>query len=386
MPARETPVDARSFVTDLLPKMPNFFLARMGWVKPRAPITLTYSVTNACQSRCKTCNIWEIYPKKWQTRDTELSLAELDRVFASIGHIYFFNISGGEPFLRRDLPEIVGLAIDRMTPRIIHSPTNALAPRRIQEMVVEICETMVEKDYTHVPLTIKPSYDGIGEDHDFVRGIPGNFEKLLETIERLKAVAQEYPFLHVEVGTVISNFNKHKIDEIADFAHTLGIESYRNEIAEQREEFLNVGDPITPSAAEYRELIELFSDRIRRNLRKKRRYARITEAFRLVYYQYVVKILEEKRQVLPCYAGITNIHLNPHGDVWPCCVLGYRKPMGNVRDFDLDVMKLLHSEQAAEVRRFIAADGCACPLANQSYSNILMNPRAMAKVAWNLAG
>lgn len=377
-------MDAKSFLTELVPKMPNFWAARAGWAKPEAPITVTYSVTNACQSRCKTCNIWEIYPKKWQTRDTELTLEELEQLFESIGHIYFFNISGGEPFLRRDLPEIIGLAIDKMTPRILHSPTNALAPKRIETMVVEICEKMVAKDYTHVPLTIKPSYDGIGEDHDFVRGIPGNFEKLLETVERLKAVAKEYDFLHVEVGTVISNYNKHKIDEIADFAHTLGIESYRNEIAEQREEFLNVGDPITPSPEEYRELIDLFSERIRRNMKEKRLYTRVTEAFRLVYYQYVVRIQAEKRQVLPCYAGITNIHLNPHGDVWPCCVLGYRKSMGNVRDYDLDMMKLLHSDEAEAVRRFIAADGCACPLANQSYSNILMNPAAMAKVAQNM--
>ena len=377
-------MDAKSFVTELLPKMPNFLMARSGWAKPETPITVTYSVTNACQSRCKTCNIWEIYPKKWQSRSTELTLDELAKVFASIGHVYFFNISGGEPFLRRDLPQIVELAIEHMTPRIIHSPTNALAPKRIATMVTEICEIMEKRNYTHVPLTIKPSYDGIGKDHDFVRGVPGNFEKLVETVERLKEVSRRHPFLHVEVGTVISNFNKHKIDEIADFAHTMGVESYRNEIAEQREEFLNVGDPITPSASEYRELIDMFSQRIRKNLRKKRTYARVTESFRLVYYQYVVKILEQKRQVLPCYAGITNIHMTPHGDIWPCCVLGYRKPMGNLRDFGLDAMELLHSEQAEEVRRFIAADGCACPLANQSYSNILMSPVAMAQVARNM--
>ena len=377
-------MDAKSFLTDLLPKMPNFYLARSGWAKPQMPITLTYSVTNACQSRCKTCNIWEIYPKGWQSRKTELTLEELEQLFKSIGHVYFFNISGGEPFLRSDLPEIIGLAIDHMTPRILHSPTNALAPRRIEKMVTQICEGMIKRNYTHVPLTIKPSYDGIGEDHDFVRGIPGNFDKLVDTVERLKGLAKEYPFLHVEVGTVISNFNKHKIDEISDFAHSLGVESYRNEIAEQRAEFCNVGDPITPSAEEYRELIETFSARIRRNLRRKRMYARVTESFRLVYYQYVVRILAEKRQVLPCYGGITNVHLTPHGDVWPCCVLGYERSMGNVRNFDLDMMKLLHSAQAEKVRKFIADDGCACPLANQSYSNILMSPVAMAKVARNM--
>jgi hypothetical protein len=58
--------------------------------------------------------------------------------------------------------------------------------------------------------------------------------------------------------------------------------------------------------------------------------------------------------------------------------------MGNVRDFDYDFQALWNSAQAKQVRAYIKAGKCACPLANQSYSNILMDPIATAKVVYNV--
>ena len=86
-----------------------------------------------------------------------------------------------------------------------------------------------------------------------------------------------------------------------------------------------------------------------------------------------MKILEEKRQVIPCYAGVSNVHINYDGGIWPCCVLGYEKEMGNLRDYDYDFQRLWHSEKADEVRKYIRNKNCACPLANQAYSNELMH-------------
>ena len=107
--------------------------------------------------------------------------------------------------------------------------------------------------------------------------------------------------------------------------------------------------------------------------------ARITQTLRTLYYDLTVKILREKRQVIPCYGGISNAHLNPYGDVWPCAILGYEKPMGNVREFDYDFPKLWKGERAQEVRRYIAAGKCACPLANQSYANLLLHAPSVAR-------
>lgn len=243
---------------------------------------------------------------------------------------------------------------------------------------------MLRRRGLDTPVTIKPSLDGVGALHDEIRGAPGNWEKLLATIEGLKELAREFPNLHVELGTVVSNFNKGRLDEIEDFAHSMGIESYRNEIAEQREEFLNVGDPITPTGEEYAELMKGFAAKVRNQMQGKRRLARVTESLRLVYYDLAARIVTENRQVIPCYAGISNVHLTPHGDLWPCCVLGYAKPLGNVRDAGYDFRRVWRSEQAAAVRRSIRDKECACPLANQAYSNIICHTPSLARAVGNI--
>ena len=124
-------MNAKDFVTYLYPKTLEFQLAYRGLIRPRGPITLTFSVTNLCQSRCKTCQIWRIYPEKHQDPRDELTVQEVRHIFRSMRRVYFFNVSGGEPFLRNDLPEIVEAAVEYLRPAILHAPTNALAPDRI---------------------------------------------------------------------------------------------------------------------------------------------------------------------------------------------------------------------------------------------------------------
>jgi len=349
----------------------------MGLARIASPINLTFSVTNMCQSRCKTCSIWKVYRDEPDRFRQELSLEEVERSFATIGEIYFFNISGGEPFLRRDLPQIVAAACKYLKPAVIHTPTNALTPRVIEERTAEILEVIRVSGRT-IPFTIKPSFDGVGEVHDEIRGVKGNFDKVLDTLSRLKKLQKVHPNLEIGVGTIISKFNLGHIRETARFTHDLGIDSYISEIAEQRTELFNVRDPITPTPEEYEKAIGEFNGELASVTDKK--VSSMTSASRQVYYKYAIRIMKEKRQVLPCYGGIANAHISPYGDVWPCCVLGYDKSMGNLRDADYDFRRIWHSREAAEVRRFIAGRKCWCPLANQAYSNILCNPRAVLEV------
>lgn len=363
----------------LLPRIFACNLARRGIVKAPGPINLTFSVTNMCQSRCRTCNLWRVYKDDPRRFDDELSLDEIGRIFAGIGPVYFFNISGGEPFLRRDLPQIVAAACERLKPAVIHTPTNALMPGIIEERVREILE-IIKASGREIPFTIKPSFDGVGEVHDEIRGVPGNFEKVIDTVSRLKNLQASYPNLEIGLGTIISKFNLDHIRETAAYARQLGVDSYISEIAEERTELFNIGDPITPDADEYEKAIETFNAELKCGDFRGRSVSSTTLAFRRVYYSYAVRIVRERRQVLPCYAGIANVHISPYGDVWPCCVLGYERSMGNLRDYGYDFYKIWRSEYSYKVRRFIAEGKCHCPLANQAYSNILCSPRAMMRV------
>lgn len=264
------------------------------------------------------------------------------------------------------------LACKYLKPRVVHTPTNAILSDRIIENTEKIINIVRAYDPT-VPVTVKPSIDGIGDKHDEIRGVKGNFKCLLKTIEGLKKLEEKYDNFHLELGTVISNYNINDLDEIEDFVHSLGVESYRNEVAECRTEFFNLQDPITPPADVYQRLIKDFARKVEDNIGKKKKLARTTEAMRVVYYDLAGKILAEKRQVIPCYAGVSNVHINYDGGVWPCCVLGYDQQMGNLRDYDYDFQRLWQSEKAQEVRKYISGKNCACPLANQAYSNELMH-------------
>lgn len=358
--------------TKIVPYLLQYRMNRWFGIQNFNPMTVTYSVTAACQSKCRTCQIGAMFCQDPTRAQNDLTLEEIEKIFSSMKPVYFFNMSGGEPFMRRDLPEIVRLACKYLKPQVVHTPTNAILSDRIIENTEKIIKIVREYN-PQVPFTVKPSIDGVGDKHDEIRGVKGNFKCLLKTIEGLKKLEDKYDNFHLELGTVISNFNINDLDEIEDFVHSLGVESYRNEVAECRTEFFNLQDPITPPADVYQRLIKDFARKVEENIGKKRKLAKTTEALRVVYYDIAGKILEEKRQVIPCYAGVSNVHINYDGGVWPCCVLGYDQEMGNLRDYHYDFQSLWHSIQAQKVRKYIKEKNCACPLANQAYSNELMH-------------
>lgn len=367
----------------VLKNLLHYRLARLNLIKAPMPIILTFSVTYRCQSRCKTCFVWRLYKERPELAEKELTLDEIESIFRSIGRIYFLNISGGEPFLRNDIAEIIGLGCRHLKPRVIHIPTNAINPGLVVRKTREILEVM-KKSGCNVPFTIKPSLDGVAEKHDNIRGVKGNFEAVVETIKGLKTLQASYPNLYIGLGSVVSRYNLESIKETVRYAHSLGVETYINEIAEQRSELLTLNEDITPSAEDYQKVIRFFSEEVRKNMKNKKMLSRIMQSFRLVYYDLVVRVIRENRQVIPCYAGLTNAHISADGSVWPCCILGYRKPMGNLRDYGYDFGRLWHSKQADDVRCFIRNKNCACPLANQAYANLLLNTRYMLKVLRNM--
>ncbi|MBU2406860.1 MAG: 4Fe-4S cluster-binding domain-containing protein, partial [Nanoarchaeota archaeon] len=85
------------------------------------PLNLTIGLTNTCNSRCLTCNIWK------KSSENDLSLNELDKIFQNIGPtLEWLILSGGEPFLRKDIVEICASAYKYCKPSIIVIPTNGI--------------------------------------------------------------------------------------------------------------------------------------------------------------------------------------------------------------------------------------------------------------------
>lgn len=364
-----------------LVKLAGYRAAYAGLRQPPAPINLTLSITNACNSRCQSCDIWTIYPAEKENLAKELTLDEIERIFAGIGKVYFFNVSGGEPFLRKDIVDIVRLACTHLRPKVVHIPTNALMPARIEAGVEAMLQGMAEWGPPGVKLAVKPSFDGVGEFHDWVRGIPGNYKKLEDTFARLIDLRARYDGrLSVGLGTVISTMNIERLPEIIAQAKRFGPDTYISEIAEERAEMRNVASGITPDGARYREAIRAFREDTLARVAEAKGLEMLTQAIRYVYYDITARWLDERTQVIPCYAGISNAHISAYGELWPCAILADSRSLGNLKDHDYDFWSVWHGDRAREVRAGIKAGQCDCPLANQAYANVLMSPSAMAEV------
>jgi MoaA/NifB/PqqE/SkfB family radical SAM enzyme len=139
-----------------------------------------------------------------------------------------------------------------------------------------------------------------------------------------------------------------------------------------------VGWDITPQPEQYGSIAGYLSARA--EAAPATGLARFTQAFRAQYYQLARRILEERRQVIPCQAGWASGHIAPDGDVWTCCVRA--EPVGNVRQtgYDLRPIWFEHAGSLHRLRRSIAGRECACPMANASYANMLLHPATVARV------
>ena len=350
----------------IIPRLPSYYLSRLAGRPLSLPLSLTLSISFKCNSRCKTCNIYN--------RDSdELSLEEWQKVFKSLGKSPFWvTISGGEPFLRPDMSQIICSLYDQCRPAIINIPTNGLLCERIPKVAREIAQYCGKSR-----IVINLSIDEIGEKHDEIRGVQGNFQKALNSFKALKAL--HMPNLSIGIHTVISKFNVDRIPLIHGHLRTLNPDSYITEIAEEREELGTIGSRIAPDLQRYSVAVDFLIKEM-----KKDRFGeigQITRAFRMEYYRLVKKILKERRQVLPCYAGFASGQIAPDGHVWMCCIKA--ESMGGLREVNFDFRKVWHSEKAVAARKKIKAGQCYCPLANAGYTNMLLNGKSLFRVGRN---
>jgi MoaA/NifB/PqqE/SkfB family radical SAM enzyme len=360
----------------LVPGLPLYWsFRRFGW--PRLyPFSVVISVSFRCNSRCRTCDVW-------RKPNDDMTVEEWNRVFANLGRTSrYITFTGGEPFLRKDLDDMVISAYRHCRPSVITIPTNGLLPDRVVERVDRICRECPDSQ-----IGINLSLDGIGPEHDEIRGVPGNWEKSMVTWERLKVLQKSHPNLVLTVHTVISRFNQDRFREIYESLQSLQPDSYITEVAEERVELGTVGWGITPEPDAYAPIADFLSKRSRarsaRGLAQSGAvWPKFTQAFRAQYYQLAKRVLYERTQVIACYAGWASAHIAPNGDIWSCCVRA--EPVGNLRQTDYDLAPIWFGEKMAALRQSIYEKECACPMANASYANMLLHPPTVAKVALDM--
>ncbi len=357
----------------LLARLAGYRVAHATGRLKQLPVNMTVSVTYSCPSRCATCDIW-------QKKARDLSVDEYGRLFPTLERVpVWVTVSGGDQFVRGDLDEIVRLIRSQIEPSIINIPMNGVITERIFRLLPKIAQYSVGAQ-----LVLNLSVDEIGEEHDRIRGAERNFEKLQLVADLIHDLKKTYPHVVLGVHTVISKLNVHRIPAIEREARAIfRPDSYIAEVAENRVELQTMHKDITPDPADFRRAVGHLRNVIRES-RSNHPVARLVESLRLEYYELAARILEEKRQIIECYAGWASAHLAPDGHVWGCCVRA--ESLGNVRDADYDFRSVWFGPQADSFRASVRAHECACPLANASYTNLLLDAPSLARVTAHMAG
>jgi MoaA/NifB/PqqE/SkfB family radical SAM enzyme len=341
------------------------FAPRVLFKRGASPLYFVFFVTEHCNARCAHCLLGQ---RDRQVRD-ELTIDEIAKVSASMDDMLFFTPTGGEPFLRKDLSEIVHIFHVNNHAANVGIPTNGSLPER----VVETVERML-KENPNLDLHIDVSVDGPAEVHNRIRGVPGLYDRALTTYRELRGLEAHYPNFSTCIQITVSSFNQ---DVLGEHYEQLKRDAGVNTVFT----LLTRGAPKDPVAKEFD--IRKYEDfsRILEEENKalilsgyyKMPFSDVLNAKRIVRPKLIAKTVRERKFQIPCYAGSLGGAMFSKGQVLPCEML-VDKEIGNVRDYDYDFKKIWTSPKADEVRRWIRDTKCFCTYECFLTVNILFNP------------
>jgi len=327
------------------------------------PDALTLFVTTRCNARCEHCFYW----KELNTEHNELTLEEIDKIAASMtSGLGSIALTGGEPSIRKDLSEICQIFNERSHTRTIGIASNGILPERIRdtcEWVLKHCE--LEK------FNVQISLDGLEKTHDEIRKVPHAFAKAMETIKLLSELRREHNNFLVNTALAIQPRNYDEIEAFIDYLLPLNIEmkflvvrgsnygtyglspKVSNEFDPKSEESASISLNIKQLEELYFKLTELNE----KGKKRKGNFSSVeflSEIEQAKMYTTLC-ILEEKKRVIPCYAGNLEGVIYSNGDVAVCELT---RPFGNLRKANYDFYQLWHSDEANWMRSMTRT--CAC--------------------------
>lgn len=351
--------------------------ARRLVLKGGLPLQLVFFVTARCNANCRHC----FYRSHLNASGRELSLSEIEAVARGLPALLWLSLTGGEPFLRDDLPAVAALFYRYSHVRILTLPTNGLLSSRIVSQTRQIVHACPQ---THVIVSV--SVDGFPETHDRIRQVPGGYERARETFAGLKRLKEEYGNLSVIVTITFSALNQEELADLYCFLRddwqpdNIGIGLVRGAIRDEVSRDLDL--------RYYRQANDLYRRDVcsgalpyyRSPLR------RLLGARELRVRELVARTFEESRALLPCYAGRLSAVLSETGEVFPCEVLGPQSGL-DIREYEFSFSRLWSSPQARQLTATIRR-GCFCTYECAMSSNVLFNLRqypALLHRMWRMA-
>lgn len=275
----------------------------------------TVIVTYRCNARCTMCNRYKCPSKP----EEELTLNTIKK----LPEMYFTNITGGEPFIREDLPEIVR-ELYKKSDRIVIS-TNGY----FKDRIIKLCEEFPK-------VGIRISIEGLEETNNKIRGLKDGYNKGYSTLKEL--VKMNHP--DVGFGMTVQDANAKDLVALYEKANELNME-FATASLHNSFYFVEAKNIIKDRIMVGKEFEKLINELLNAKSPKK--------WFRAYFNHGLINYIFGQKRLLPCDMAFDTFFIDPYGDVMPCNGTKEKEVMGNLNNQSWD--ELWNSEQADEVRQ-----------------------------------
>ena len=309
------------------------YLKRTG--HPGKPQAISLEITHHCIAKCIMCNIWRI-----PSHVKDLPLAQWINLLSSdlLSDLRELDITGGEPFLRKDLTElfreICRLKKENLGKlKSIAVTTNGL----LTERVLDATETILKDLKTvRMDLVVVCAMDGIGDIHDKVRNYRDAWKKANETIQGLKELRERYPNLIIGLKTTILPINVDALAAISRYANENDLFAIISPCIITRARYLN------PDRAADLVFTEEMKQKVMDFFR--------TDLFRWSFHaEALVRYFQTGVMKKPCTCGFNYFFVRSRGQLLLCPLID--SSPGNIEESS--VSDLFRSDIASQMRRRI---------------------------------
>jgi radical SAM protein with 4Fe4S-binding SPASM domain len=269
------------------------------------------------------CDIWRV------KEDGALTADDYRRLPAPLDNV---GITGGEPFMRKDLVDIVRAVSEACgRPRIIVN-TNGYLTERILTALQALRPIKPQ-------VGVGISLDGTGAAHDRMRGTANAFQKVIRTLRALK----DEGFRDLRVSYTATNDNVGELVAVYELARKLGVELAIG-AAQNSAHYFHTTANAPVDARMLRQAIAIVN---RRELSSRS----LKSWLRTYYNSGVAHFNEHRKRLLPCSAGHDFFFVSPRGDLYPCLILD--RVIGNIAERSFE--ELWNTARAAEARAEVSA-------------------------------
>jgi MoaA/NifB/PqqE/SkfB family radical SAM enzyme len=347
--------------------------ARLAVGQPFAPVLLNILVTSVCDMRCTHCFFTDELDDR-PRKKLQMKTHELEKISQTLGgNLGVLIIAGGEPFTRKDLPEIVRAFYENNRLESVYLMSNGQIQKRIMPDVTRILQ-----ECPNLNVAVALGIDGLKDQHEKIRQKPGSWDLAIDTARQLQTIKKEYPRLDIQTCTCFMNSNQDTIFEWYDFL--------KYDLKPDKVNFNYIrppsADPVELDIDQerYARLAQMIDDDSR-HAAIKNNYGGDAGFFKAAIDIYmhglISKTKDEQKAQLTCYAGTAGAVIYDEGTVSSCENLD---AVGNLRDFDWNFQQLWLSPAMRE-RRKKAADGCFCTHeSNCYYPSLPFNPKHLIQI------